>query len=234
VDTRVPERSSRFWRTGISCNGLLRGGPGGTRAIERRRVPDRGDGHRGRSRLAGNRNADGTADLVANRRRDRRLRLRIHSLDDSHQGRPHWRLHAAGTARAMRREATAQSEPQLPLLEDCEWKEGAQFYSRVRASDWSTANPSAALRGSVRRAAMARPRSACRRLAKRRTAPRTGCIRRFSTRACKPCWLVCPGIGRRRCDPPASRLSASVLSRVHPGIAYSTGPGKAGRQFLLG
>jgi acyl transferase domain-containing protein len=58
----------------------------------------------------------------------------FHSLDDSHQGRPHWRLHAAGTARAMRREATAQSEPQLPLLEDCEWKEGAQFYSRVRAS----------------------------------------------------------------------------------------------------
>ena len=58
----------------------------------------------------------------------------FHSLDNLDHGRPHWRLHAAGTARAVRNEATALSEPQLPLLEDCEWKEGAEFYSHVRAS----------------------------------------------------------------------------------------------------
>ncbi len=58
----------------------------------------------------------------------------FHSLDNAEHGRSHWRFHAVGVARAVLVEAAALSEPQLPLLKDCEWKEGAEFYSRMRAS----------------------------------------------------------------------------------------------------
>ncbi len=58
----------------------------------------------------------------------------FHSLDNPEHGRSHWRLHAAGIARAVRGETALLSEPQLPPLKDCEWKEAAEFYSRMRVS----------------------------------------------------------------------------------------------------
>ncbi|MGA8086341.1 MAG: SDR family NAD(P)-dependent oxidoreductase [Terracidiphilus sp.] len=51
------------------------------------------------------------------------------SLDD----RAHWRLHAAGIARAVLEEGASLPEPQLPVLKSSEWREGAEFYRHLRA-----------------------------------------------------------------------------------------------------
>jgi acyl transferase domain-containing protein len=53
----------------------------------------------------------------------------FHSLDNPEDRPPRWRLHAVGTARAGLEEADSTSEAKLPGLADCEWKEGAEFYS---------------------------------------------------------------------------------------------------------
>ena len=57
----------------------------------------------------------------------------FHSLDNPEDRRPQWRLHATGTVRAVLEEAVSVSKPTLFPLQDCEWKQGAEFYSRLRA-----------------------------------------------------------------------------------------------------
>ena len=58
----------------------------------------------------------------------------FHSLDHPEATPPRWRLHASGTARARIDEADSAVQAKLPCLTDCEWMEGAKFYSRLEAA----------------------------------------------------------------------------------------------------
>ncbi len=57
----------------------------------------------------------------------------FHSRDNLEHTPPRWRLHAAGAVRAIREEPASVPEPNLPMLQDSDWSEGAAFYSRMQA-----------------------------------------------------------------------------------------------------
>jgi acyl transferase domain-containing protein/short-subunit dehydrogenase len=58
----------------------------------------------------------------------------FHSLDNPEDRPPHWRLHASGRARAEFDMADSACQAKLAGLEDCEWTEGAEFYSRLKTA----------------------------------------------------------------------------------------------------